>query len=77
MRHDSTHEPEFQRAFAAVAYFAGVRGEALLAPFTTPSAELRALCLSLSAPEQSARAKALSTELERIARRVEALRLGP
>ena len=77
MRHDLTDDSEFQRAFAAVAYFAGTRDAALLAPFATPSSELRAFCASLSAPEQSARAEALSTELERIARRIEARRLGP
>jgi hypothetical protein len=77
MRHEPTNHPEFQRAFAAVAYFAGVRAEALLAPFDAPSPELQKLALELGATEQAARAAALAHELERIARRLEARRLGP
>ena len=77
MSHDLTQNPEFQRAFAAVAYFAGARGAALLEPFAAPSAELEAFCVALSAAEQSERARALSTELERLARRLDARRLGP
>lgn len=76
MRQAPPNHPEFQRAYAAIAYFAGVRGEGLHRPFDAPSTELERVVTALSAPEQSARAEALAQELERIVLRLDARRLG-
>ncbi|HLV67708.1 MAG TPA: hypothetical protein VKY73_17935 [Polyangiaceae bacterium] len=59
-------DPSFQRAFVAIRYFAGQRGEALLEPLERPVAAARELAAALDAPSREERARALSSELERL-----------
>lgn len=68
--------PEFQRAFVAVAYFAGARGETLSAPLVEPSPRALELVARLSVEDRGARARALAAELEIVARRLAKLGLG-
>ncbi len=68
--------PDFQRAFLAVAYCAGARGEALLTALPEPSSRTRELAAQLSAEDRGQRARALATELEIVARRLAKLGLG-
>jgi len=63
---------DFQRAFAAVSYLAGLRGEALLEPFRTPHADARAFVRRLAHPDRERRAEALAVELARIGNALEA-----
>jgi hypothetical protein len=67
--------PDFQRAFVAAAYCAGTRGDALLAPFVTPSPRAVRLVAELAAEDRGARAKALAAELEILTRRLSQLGL--
>jgi hypothetical protein len=68
-------EPAFQRAFAAVRFAAGARGEALLTPFAGPCDGALELSRALSSEQRSERAQALSVELKRLVRVLEARRL--
>lgn len=65
--------PEFQRAFVAIAYFSGARGDALLEAFAEPSARARELAAALGAEDRGQRARALAAELELVARRLSKL----
>lgn len=67
--------PEFQRAFVAVAYFSGARGDALLEGFAEPSPRARELVAALAAEDRGQRARALAAELEIVARRLSKLGL--
>jgi len=58
--------PAFQRAFAAMSYFVGRRGDALLAPLPEPGAEALALVEHLAHPDRAKRAEALAAELTRV-----------
>lgn len=68
--------PDFQRAFVAVRYLAGTRGEALLAPLSEPSARAKQLVSELGAEDRAQRARTLAGELEIVARRLSRLELG-
>jgi hypothetical protein len=68
-------DPAFQRAFIAVSYFAGTRGDGLLLPLSAPTAEAKKLVQGLGSSEKSVRAVVLGRELERIARGLDAWRL--
>src|SRR5258706_4644002 len=63
----SIRSPEFQRAFLALRYFWGARGEALSAPLGELSEGARKLLAGLDDPERSRRASTLSRELGRLA----------
>jgi hypothetical protein len=67
--------PEFQRAFVAVAYFSGARGDDLGAPLTEPSPRTLELIAQLSVEDRGSRARALAAELEVVARRLASLGL--
>ena len=68
--------PDFQRAYVAVAYLAGVRGEALLEAFEQPSRQARELLTDLGAEDRAQRARALASELQILARRLAKLGLA-
>ncbi|MFO7181378.1 MAG: hypothetical protein DIU78_021930 [Pseudomonadota bacterium] len=57
-------DPSFQRAFVAISYFAGQRGDALLAPLERPGPAVLELAAALASTSRGDRARALSTELE-------------
>ncbi len=66
-----------ERAFVAVSYTLGVRGEALLRPLgAAPPAGAVALARALAQPERTARGRALAAELLEVRRALEALRWG-
>jgi hypothetical protein len=67
---------EFQRAFVAVSYAAGIRGDKLLSGFEQPTQAARALELELAGNDRERRAQALASELRRIVRLLEARRLA-
>ena len=68
--------PEFQRAFVAVRYLAGTRGDALLAALPEPAEKTRELVDKLAADDRAERARTLAAELELVARRLARLELG-
>jgi hypothetical protein len=63
---------DFQCGFAALSYLAGRRDTELLAPFSAPHLEARALSARLSHSERERRAEALARELARLASSLEA-----
>ncbi len=65
----------FQRAFIAVAYFAGCRDEASLAPFAAAGSEAKELMRGLALGDRKLRAALLGRELERVARGLDSWRL--
>jgi hypothetical protein len=67
--------PEFQRAFVAVSYLAGVRGDALLTALGNPHEQARELVARLGVEDRASRARTLAGELEVIARRLSRLEL--
>ena len=68
--------PDFQRAFAAVSYLVGQRGEALLAAVPSPSDEARAFARRLEHPERERRAELLARELARLAVALDARKIA-
>ena len=68
--------PQFQRAFVAVSYLAGSRGDALLAALNRPAEKTRELVALLGAEDRASRARTLAAELETVARRLAQLELG-
>jgi hypothetical protein len=70
----SPEDPEFQAGFVAASYAAGVRGENLLELFERRSARAETLGRALGNPSKSERARALATELQRLALMLEARR---
>jgi hypothetical protein len=71
-----SESPEFQRAFLAVAYLAGARGEALLKALPAPCSQARELAARLGSGDRAERARRLASELEPIGRRLSSLGLG-
>lgn len=67
---------QFQRAFVAVSYLVGARGDALLAALHEPTDKARELVAELGADDRAARARTLAGELEIVARRLAELELG-
>jgi hypothetical protein len=67
----SAFDPDFQRAFVAMRYFLGARGEGLGAPLgDAPAARLTEE--RLARPERERRAEALAAEIGRVVRVLEA-----
>ncbi len=66
----STLSPEFQRAFVAMRYFLGARGEELVAP-QHAGAEVVAVVKRLAQPDRQKRAEALAAEIGRVVRALE------
>jgi len=64
-------DPAFERAFVAVRYFLGARGE-LAAPLDHPSAAAEKLCSELEDPDRQKRAEVLASELGEVVRALEA-----
>ena len=65
----------FARAFVAVSYALGRRGDDLVAPLTEPGPTCQKLVTALAHPERNARAIVLAREIARIAQALEARRL--
>jgi hypothetical protein len=66
----SAFSPDFQRAFVAVRYFLGARGEGLGAPLGDASAA-RMTEERLAHPDRERRAGALAVEIGRVVRALE------
>ena len=64
-------DPAFERAFVAVRYFLGARGELSL-PLGSPSPAAEALAAALDDPDRQKRAEALAAELGHVVRALEA-----
>jgi hypothetical protein len=69
-------DPDFQRAYLAVRYFAGVRGPELVQEPPRFHAAARAFATRLRSEQRTERAQALAVELERIVRSLDAQRLS-
>jgi hypothetical protein len=70
---NASHEgAAFQRAFVAIEYFLGRRGEQLLEPLPRPVQPAKDLVQRLGLDDRSLRAQALAKELERIVACLEA-----
>lgn len=67
-----TQSPEFQRAFVAVRYFLGARGEDLATPLGAAAVDGRALAERLSHPDRQRRAEVLASEVGLVVRALEA-----
>ena len=67
----SAFSPDFQRAFVAMRYFLGARGEGLGAPLGEAPAA-RTTEERLAHPDRERRAEALAAELGRVVRALEA-----
>ena len=69
----SARSAEFQRAFVALRYFWGARGEALEAGFGSlqPQKQVGELLSALADASQQVRAQALGTELARLTTHLE------
>lgn len=63
---------DFERAFVAMCYFGGTRGDALLEPLGDASPAAERLVRRLSHEDRRERALALADELARIARALDA-----
>ena len=73
MSASSPFTPEFQRAFVAMRYFLGARGEGLGAPLgDAPEATVTEE--RLAHPERERRAETLAAEIGRVVRALEARR---
>ena len=66
----------FQRAFVAMTYWLGRRGNELLDPLPNPDAAAVALAERLSHPERERRARELAVELAPVVRALEQRRLA-
>ncbi|HVJ14774.1 MAG TPA: hypothetical protein VM686_05010 [Polyangiaceae bacterium] len=64
-------DPAFERAFVAVRYFLGARGELAL-PLDPPSPQAAGLAAELEAPDRQKRAEVLASELGQVVRALEA-----
>jgi hypothetical protein len=69
-------QADFERAFVAVSYFLGRRGDELTRHLSSKTAAAARLERALGAEEREARARALAAELGRIIAALEAQRLG-
>ena len=65
-------EPEYQRAFVAVRYFLGARGEGLAAPLGPGAHAGLALEQKLGHPDRTRRAEVLASEVGLVVRALEA-----
>ncbi len=70
-------DAEFFRAFVAVRYLLGARGEVLLEGLPESATQGRSLVRHLSSENRAERAAILATELERVARAFERAKLLP
>jgi len=68
----SGFEPEYQRAFVAVRYFLGARGEGLAAPLGGGAAAGLALEQRLAHHDRTRRAEVLASEVGLVVRALEA-----
>jgi hypothetical protein len=66
------YEPDFQRAFVAVRYFLGARGQGLAAPLGPDAAAGLALEQKLAHPDRTRRAEVLASEVGLVVRALEA-----
>ena len=66
MKGDAGERAAFERAFVAVSYVLGRRGEELTSPLEQPSRTATELVRRLSAPERLSRAQVLAAELGRV-----------
>ncbi len=62
----------FERAFVAMRYFLGARGEDLAGALDQPSPDARALASELDHPDRQRRAGVLASELGHVVRALEA-----
>ena len=67
-----TFAPEFQRAFVAVRYFLGARGEGLAEPLGASASAGAALEATLAHPDRTHRAEVLAGEIGVLVRALEA-----
>jgi hypothetical protein len=65
-------DPDYQRAFVAVRYFLGARGEGLAAPLGPESTTGAALEHKLAHPDRTRRAEVLASEVGLVVRALEA-----
>lgn len=65
-------DPDYQRAFVAVRYFLGARGEGLAAPLGPESTIAAALEQKLAHPDRARRAEVLASEVGLVVRALEA-----
>ena len=65
----------YERAFVAMAYLQGRRGDALLAELPAPGAAARRLAQRLGAPEKAVRAQVLAAEVARIVQALDRRRI--
>lgn len=68
-------EARAERAFVAVSYVLGRRGDALLEPLATPTLAARGVVERLGHSDREARARVLAAELARVVSAFEARRL--
>lgn len=71
----TTADEAFERAFVAVSFSRGVRGEELTAPLGSVAASTLDLCARLAHPDRQIRAKALAVELGAIAVLLDSVKL--
>jgi len=64
--------PDFQRAFVAVRYFLGARGDDLAAPLGEHGAHGQALAVRLAHADRQRRAEVLAVEVGHVVRTLEA-----
>ena len=67
-----TFAPEFQRAFVALRFFLGARGEGLAAPLGPAASLGTALEANLAYPDRTRRAEVLAGEIGVLVRALEA-----
>jgi hypothetical protein len=65
-------DPEFERAFVAVRYFVGARGEDLAAPLGASSPTVVETLSRLRVEDRQRRAEALAAEVGRVVRALDA-----
>lgn len=65
-------EPQYQRAFVAVRYFLGARGDGLAAPLGSEASAGALLEQKLAHPDRTRRAEVLASEVGLVVRALEA-----
>ncbi len=63
--------PDFERAFVAIRYFLGARGEELGRPLGEPAPEAAATLRRIGGADRQRRAEALAVEVGRVVRALE------
>ena len=66
------HSPDFQRAFVAVRYFLGARGDDLAAPLGDAAVHGQKLAERLAHADRQRRAEVLASEVGHVVRALEA-----